>query len=147
MRPLAPLVLLIAASLALTACGPNLPKGVNEDALAQAVDKAVGDDFTCVILAEPGTGKTVWKAGLGHACRVQYPSCLTKTVIDDEQFAREAAKTGAPPLRVGCDSVSWVSGRTPKSGLVYGAVMWGKRALPGIEIARRLDGVFADSGL
>jgi hypothetical protein len=43
--------------------------------------------------------------------------------------------------------VSWAAGPTAREGVVYAAVMYGERALPGIEIARRLDEAFRDAGL
>ncbi len=61
-------------------------------------------------------------------------------------MARTAAKTGVP-VATGCQTVSWAAGPAGHSQLVYGAVMAGARALPGIEISRRMGEVFANAGL
>ncbi len=66
----------------------------------------------------------------------------TRTAID---AAKAAARRGET-LKTSCGDVSWASGPTPRKGVYYTAVMQGKLAMPGMEIARRMDGVFKDTG-
>jgi hypothetical protein len=136
----------LAAVIGLSGCAPHLPKSVNEATLQQQIASTIGDLNTCVILAESGSGKVAWVNGLPAACRIKYSACTVDKLISVKDLAQSAAKTGLP-VATGCQSVSWAAGPAGHGKLVYGAVMSGERALPGIEIRRRLDEVFAHSGL
>jgi hypothetical protein len=138
-----PLVLIACAGLA--ACGPGLPKSVDPAALEASVGRVMGDDFTCVILVDKTSGKQVWKSGLNQSCRNAYPACTSSAEITVYDLAKSAAKGAA--VTTGCQSVSWAAGQAGKGPYAYAAVMYGKRAMPGMEMSRRLDAVFADAGL
>ena len=131
--------------LFIAACAPKGPEGVDPDLLAQAVGESVGDPGTCVVLAERDSGKIVWKSAKSYVCARTLPSCVTSAETSVEALAKEAAKGGV--LMTGCSNVTWAAGPTRREGLVFAAVMQGERALPGIEIARRLDKAFERAGL
>ena len=143
MKPLKASVL--TAALAMAACSPSGPKGVDTNVLAEAVGEAVGDPGTCVVLAERGSGKIVWRSAKSYVCGRTLPSCVTPAERSVEDLAKEAAKGAV--LTTGCSNVTWAAGPTRRENLVYAAVMQGERALPGIEIARRLDKAFERAGL
>lgn len=109
------------------------------------VGAAVGDSSTCVVVAETGTGKELWRSSNMTICTVEREACVRPGTTNVLQLADAVAK-GAEPVVTGCESVSWASGKTPK-GSSYAAVMYGERALPGREMARRLDDAFRDAGL
>lgn len=132
------------ACIALAACAPGLPKNVDGDALDEALGRNVGDEFTCVIVVNKTTGKEVWRSGLKQVCRRTYPACTAPGDINVHDLARSAAK-GAK-VSTGCQSVSWAAGQAGRGDYAYAAVMYGKRALPGMEITRRLDAVFSEAG-
>ena len=138
-------VLAVAVLMMLAACAPKGPEGVDPDILAQAVGQSVGDPGTCVVLAERETGKIVWKSAKSYVCARTLPSCVTSAERSVEDLAKEAAKGGV--LMTGCSNVTWAAGPTRRENLVFAAVMQGERALPGIEIARRLDKAFERAGL
>jgi len=138
--------LALSSMLLLAGCSGSLPDGVDKDALMENVGRLVGDSGTCVVLAEAGTGKVLWRSARMTVCTVNREACVrpgSTTVLD----VAEAAAKGAPALTTGCGGVSWAAGPTPREGVVYAAVMYGERALPGMEIARRLDEAFEASGL
>ena len=138
-------VLAFAILPVLAACAPKGPEGVDPDLLARAVGESVGDPGTCVVLAERDSGKIVWKSAKSYVCARTLPSCVTAGERSVEDLAKEAAKGGV--LMTGCSNVAWAAGPTRREGLVFAAVMQGERALPGIEIARRLDKAFERAGL
>lgn len=135
----------LAVVLMLSACAPKAPPGVDLDKLAQAVGEAVGDPGTCVILAQAGSGKILWRSAKSYVCARTLPSCTGPTETSVESLAETAAKGGV--LLTGCSNVSWAAGPTRREGVAFAAVMQGERALPGIEIARRLDKAFERAGL
>jgi hypothetical protein len=143
MKPLTASILM--AAVAMAACSPSGPKGVDTDVLAEAVGEAVGDPGTCVVLAERGSGKIVWRSAKSYVCGRTLPSCVAPTETSVEALAKRTAKGGA--LMTGCSNVSWSAGPTRREDIVFAAVMQGERALPGIEIARRLDKAFERAGL
>lgn len=139
----ASLALVFCANLA--ACGPHLPKSVDQAALEQAVASRMGDVNTCVVMAERATGRIAWTTGLTSACSAKYPACTSDKAIDVRDLAKTAA--GGALVTTGCGTVSWAAGPVGGSKYVYAAVMSGERALPGREIALRLDRIFRDAGL
>ncbi|RYG17236.1 MAG: hypothetical protein EON96_07180 [Caulobacteraceae bacterium] len=139
------LPLVLAACAGLTACGPSLPKSVNADGLKVDIGRVMGDDFTCVILVDKASGREVFKSGLNQSCRNAYPACTSPGEITAYDLAKSAAKGAA--VATGCQSVSWAAGAAGKGPYAYAAVMYGKRALPGMEMTRRLDAVFSNNGL
>ncbi len=140
--------LVLLAALALSACAPDAPPGVDRDALDAAVSKAVGDPATCVLIARAGSGRVLYRYNSATACDRELPSCeaagktkvarLLKTTAGDRQ-----------PRRLSCDTfgdgsrgVGWAAGPIEGTDLVYAAMMEGERAFPGLMMAQRLDGAF-----
>jgi len=149
------LAVLTLALVALGACAPKLPEGVDEARLAQAVGRAIGGPNTCVLLADKA-GKVVWKAGGYITCARNLPTCTGSTAT--AQAVLEGA-IGQPPRFASCPSgsgvntVGWALGRVPVGegradrGLSYVAVMEGERALPGLVVQDRVERAFARAGL
>jgi len=142
---LRPIVLTLGLCAVLGACAPKLPEGVDDYALQEAVAASIGDASTCVVLLDKETGRKVWSHGALTACAAEWAACTRPGTQAVEDLAREAVKGAV--VMTGCESVSWAAGPVGESSLVYGAVMRGERALPGREIARRLEGVFKRAGL
>ena len=141
--PKAALVVLCAVALA--SCAPKPPKGVDEEALSSAIGDAIGDPNTCVVLADAKSGKVIWKYQALNECGRRLPACSasgTRTTID---LARLVAENHGS-VSEGCENVSWAAGPTPRAGVVYASVMQGKRALPGMVMADKLDNVFKSTG-
>jgi len=139
--------------LALAACGPQAPKGVDKAKLDEAVSDAIGDAASCLIIAERATGKVVYRYNTATVCARQLPSCEGPAAHAVKDLLDETLKDGQP-RRLSCSTtadssrgVGWASGVLPQKGLVYAAVMEGKRSFPGLMMADRLDGRFKDLGL
>lgn len=144
--------LLICAALA-AACSPRLPAGVDRHALDTAVNDAIGDPNTCVLLAR-ADGEILYRFGSHMTCGRRLPSCeggqeartagdLLKAVA-----AKPTAKTSScPTVPDGSRSVGWAAGPTARHDLVFVAVMEGSTAPPGMVIADKLSGAFAKAGL
>ena len=130
----------------IAACSGKLPEGVDKAVLLQNVGAAIGDSATCVVLAQASSGQVIWRSSSMTVCSVGRQACTKPGETTVLKLAEDVAK-GAPPVTTGCESVSWAAGPTTREGVVYAAVMYGERALPGMEIARRLEGAFKDSGL
>jgi hypothetical protein len=149
------IAVLSLAALALAACSPGAPKGVDKDTLDAAVSRAIGDPDSCLLIAEQGSGKLVYRYNTHTACARPLPSCdvavpATQTI---DQLLKATMKDGQPRT-LSCSSttdasrgVGWASGPIPGKGLVYAAVMEGDRAFPGRMMADRLAGAFKDAGL
>ncbi len=146
-------VLLIAA-LALGACSPGAPKGVDKDQLDAAVSRAIGDPASCLLIAEQANGKLVYRYNTHSACARALPSCagangsqtvdqLLKATIKDGQTRTLSCGSTADASR----GVGWAAGPIPGKGLVYAAMMEGDRAFPGRMMADRIARAFKDAGL
>lgn len=144
--------LLTCAALTMAACSPKLPAGVDRHALDLAVNDAIGDPNTCVLLARPD-GVILYRFGSHMTCGRRLPSCegegartagdLLKAVA-----AKPTAKTAScPTVPDGSRSVGWASGPTARHELVFVGVMEGTTAPPGMVIADKLSGAFAEAGL
>jgi hypothetical protein len=150
MRTLATLGL---AALAISACSPGAPKGVDKAKLDEAISNAIGDPATCVMIAEQATGKVVYRYNNHTACARSLPACdtpgertiedLVKATVKDGQARALSCYTTADASR----GVGWASGPLAAKGLVYAAVMEGDRAFPGRMIADRLERAFKKVGL
>lgn len=148
--------LVVLAVAGLSACSPKLPAGVDETVLAQSVGRQIGSASTCVMIAEAGSGKLVWRGGGYVTCARDLPSC------DGAQTTAEKllqANLGKPSRFFSCDSgsapgntVGWAIGPVPTGAgkparnLTYVAVMEGERALPGLEIKDRVEQAFQKAG-
>ena len=138
------LVVVLSAAV-LTSCAPKPPSGVDERALIEAIGEAIGDPGTCVVLAQAKTGKVIWQYQALTQCSTPVPSCEGSGIRTTDDLARATA-LGGPSVRSGCQNVSWASGPTPRADVIYAAMMQGKRAMPGIVMADRLDQAFKDTG-
>ncbi|WP_372784219.1 hypothetical protein [Phenylobacterium sp.] len=143
------------ALLALGACSPGAPKGVDKDQLDAAVSRAIGDPASCLLIAEQVSGKLVYRYNTHTACARALPSCAGPGAGQQtlEQLLNATLKDGQPRT-LSCSStadasrgVGWAAGPIPGKGLVYAAVMEGDRAFPGRMMADRLAKSFHDVGL
>jgi hypothetical protein len=145
------------ASLALAACEPTGPKGIDSELLTQQVSKAIGDPNTCVLIVEKATAKVVFRFGDYTTCALGRPSCDGDGTLSTDDLAKLAA---AGDVRTkSCDAtgdagrVGWASGPiTPSAGTAYGdlayaANMQGPTVLPGREIKARLESAFRKAGM
>ncbi len=147
--------LVIAIVWALGGCaGPPAEKGLPVDALHDAIAVSVGDPSTCVLLADRVTGKVVYRYGEAFNCVRGVPACDRPGAMSATQALALASIAGGravscPSNADGSREVGWAEGRaTSKTrDLVYSAMMEGERALPGHEIAARLDEAFHKAGL
>lgn len=135
---------ILLAAAWLVGCSPNLPDGVDAKRLTDTVGAVIGDPATCVILAQKGTGKVLWRSSRRQVCAQERQACTRPGLTTPEALIKDAAK--GLTLQTGCESVSWAAGPTPRADIVYAAVMYGERALPGREIAYRLDSAFKTAG-
>jgi len=139
--------------LALAACAPSAPKGVDRSALDEAISSAIGDPSTCVMIAERGSGRIVYRYNSNIACARTLPSCEGPAMQTVEGLAKAVAKDGRPRA-LSCDTladasrgVGWAAGPLERPELVYAAMMEGDRAFPGRMMAERLVRAFAKVGL
>jgi len=146
--PLAALAVLVAA------CSPPLPSGVDSNRLQNAVGDAVGDPNTCVLIAEAGTGRNVWRYGTSRACGLAWPACSGTEVRTVEQLMKTAGREGAE-IWASCPSntdrsrtVAWAAGPVPgRPELVFTAVMEGPNTPPGVVLGDKLRGALERGGL
>jgi len=150
MRVAAALALL---GLALSACSPGAPKGVDKAKLDEAVSDAIGDPASCLMIAERGSGKIVYRYNTATACDRALPSCEGANLRKVKDLAGLVAKDGQPRT-LSCNTtadasrgVSWAAGPLPAKGLAYAAVMEGTRTFPGRMMAERIEPRLHDLGL
>jgi hypothetical protein len=141
----------LALFLALAACAPAGPK-LPSAALDQAIANAIGDPTTCVIIAERATGKTVYAYNAGFDCSRGLPACDRPGALTARQalgFAAAGRDASCNSVPDGSRTVGWAEGRvkSTRGDFIYSAVMEGDRALPGHEMAARLDDAFSAAGL
>lgn len=137
-----------AAILALSACAPTAPPGVDQDELDAAVSKAIGDPATCVLIGKAGSGRLLYRYNTATACDRELPACdgpglskvgkLLERTAKDGQVRQLSCNTRADASR----GVGWASGPVAGTDLVYAAMMEGERAFPGRMMADRLEGAF-----
>ncbi|MHB8531078.1 MAG: hypothetical protein ACYC8V_16395 [Caulobacteraceae bacterium] len=151
---------LAAASLlavALGACakgGGGASGGLPAAALDSAIGGTIGDPTTCVLIVDPASGRTLYQYGVSFNCGRPLPACdRPGTLTARSAVALAATPDGrgasCPTSPDGSRTVGWAEGRIvgARRPLVYSAVMEGQRALPGHEMAGRLDDVFSNLGL
>jgi len=144
-----------AVGAILAACSaPGGRSGLPSDALDHAIADRIGDPDTCVLLAERTTGKIVYRYGQQFNCVRGLPACDRPGFLSATEALRLATVPGGrgascPSNGDSARMVGWAEGPVPSQtrNLVYSAVMEGETALPGHEIAERLDGVFRRAGL
>ena len=146
-------LLVILPVLALAACSPRLPRGVDPDRLTAAISEAVGDPNTCVLIAPSGTSRVAFRYNSRITCARPLPACSgpgQRTVGD---LLKAVARDGAPRAAScasspdGSRGVAWAAGPVAGRGLIYAAVMEGERAFPGRMVSERLARAFRDAGL
>jgi hypothetical protein len=140
-------------ALALSACSPTAPKGVDKAVLDEAVSRAIGDPTTCVMLAEQGSGRVVYRYNTATTCDRDLPACETPETRTVGDLVKLTAKDGKV-RQLSCDTttdasrgVGWAAGPIPGKPLVYAAAMEGDRAFPGRMMAERLSAAFKRAGL
>jgi len=146
---------LVVGSLCFAACSrPHAGRGLPSDALDAAIGPAIGDPTTCVLLADPTSGKVVYRYGEQFNCERALPACDRAGTLSARTALAFAATPGGreascPSSADGSRTVGWAQGRSKSrmGALLYSAVMEGDRALPGHEIAARLAGAFGRAGL
>jgi hypothetical protein len=148
---LASLALALTA-LALCACGPRLPKGVDAGKLDEAVSDAIGAPQTCMLIGRQGSGEVIWRYNTHTICARTLPACDGPGVRTVADLLQATAKDGQPRT-LSCNSaadasrgVGWSSGVIQGRGLVWAAVMEGERALPGRIMAEKVEGALQDAG-
>ena len=138
----------LAATLGLSACGPDAPPGVNRDDLDAAVSKAIGDPSTCVLIAKAGSGRLLYRYNTATACDRELPACDVPGVTKIAAVLKATA-SNSQTRTLSCNSTSdasrgvgWAAGPIEGTDLVYAAMMEGDRAFPGRMMADRLAGAF-----
>jgi hypothetical protein len=145
--------LLAGAALTLAACSPSAPPGVDRDQLDEAVSRAVGDPNTCVLIAEAGSGRVLYRYNTATACAKAYPACDSsgarelKDLLEQTAKDRQARTLSCNTLADASRGVGWASGPIAGTALVYAAMMEGDRAFPGRMMADRLDSAFRRAGV
>jgi hypothetical protein len=141
------------AALALCACQPGAPPGVDKDRLDEAVSRAVGDPNTCVLIAPSGTSKVAFRYNSRITCARPLPACSGPGQQTVGDLLKAVARDGAPRTAScpsspdGSRGVAWAAGPVAGRGLIYAAVMEGERAFPGRMVSERLARAFKDAGL
>jgi hypothetical protein len=134
----------------LSACSPGAPPGVDREQLDAAVSRAIGDPNSCLLIAEAGSGKVLYRYNTHTACERKLPSCegSDKSETKIAQLLERTAQTRAA-VQLSCDSledasrgVGWAAGPIEGTDMVYAAMMEGDRAFPGRMMADRLEGAF-----
>src|SRR5438552_732457 len=67
--------LALAGALALAACAPSGPPGVDRDELDAQVSKAIGDPASCLLIAKAGSGRVLYRYNSATACDRELPNC------------------------------------------------------------------------
>ena len=158
MRTTIALLAVAASALALAACEPTGPKGIDNELLTQQVSKAIGDPNTCVLIVEKTSAKVVFRYGDYTTCATARPSCGGPATLTTDDLAKLAAAGDARTLSCDApgeagDRVGWASGPiTPTPGTAYGdlayaANMQGASILPGREIKVRVESAFRKAGM
>jgi hypothetical protein len=132
--------------------GKGAGAGLPTAALDHAIADVVGDPDTCVLLADAATGKIVYRYGQPFNCERGVQACDRPGAISAIQaFASRPGgrEVSCPSNADGSRMAGWAAGRATSSrrNLTYSALMEGQTALPGHEIAARLDGAFRRAGL
>ncbi len=138
---------------AVSGCSGPAAEKLPVDSLHDAIAKAVGDPGTCVLIADAG-GKVLYRYGEAFNCVRGLPACDRPGDLSATEALQLAHTVGGraascPSLPDGSRAVGWAEGpvASRRRTLIYSAMMEGQTALPGHEIASRLDEAFATAGL
>jgi hypothetical protein len=141
------------ALILLAACAPGAPPGVDKARLDEAVSRAVGDPNTCVLIAEKGSGKVLYRYNTATACARAFPDCEGPGTMKTKDLLEAVAKDGRPRT-LSCNTVAdasrgvgWAAAPIAGRDWVYAAMMEGDRTFPGLMMADRLEGAFRRAGL
>lgn len=147
-RPPEALAAAALAAVSLAACSPTAPPGVDKAELDAAVSRAIGGPNSCVLIAEAGSGRVVYRYNSATTCARTFPACDAPGSRQVEDLLKATAKD-RQPRALSCDTtadasrgVGWASGPIAGTDLVYAAMMEGDRAFPGRMMADRLEGAF-----
>jgi hypothetical protein len=148
-RPPEALAVAAAAALfLLTACSPGAPPGVDRDELDAAVSRAIGDPNSCLLIAQMGSGRVLYRYNSATVCDREFPACNRPGKTKTGKLLEATAHDGRP-RQLSCNTtadasrgVGWASGPIAGTDLVYAAVMEGDRSFPGRMMAERLDRAF-----
>jgi len=139
--------------LALGACAPRLPDGVDASRLTEAISQAIGDPNTCVLIAPAGSAGVAYRYNTRMVCSRALPACVGQDRQTVDDLLKAVASDGAPraascsSVADGSRGVAWAAGPVAGRGLIYAAVMEGEQAFPGRMMSERLARAFADAGL
>jgi hypothetical protein len=138
----------LLGALALAACQPSAPPGVDREQLDDAVSRAVGDPNTCVLIAKAGSGKLLYRYNTPSVCARELPACAGPGMSKPSKLLEATAKD-RQPRTLSCNTaadasrgVGWAAGPIEGTDYVYAAVMEGERSFPGLMMADRLKGAF-----
>jgi hypothetical protein len=140
-------------ALALSACSPTAPPGVDREQLDAAVSRAIGDPNSCLLIAQAGSGKLYYRYNTHTACERELPSCegadprKLDQLLERTVKSRTASQLSCNTLADASRGVGWAAGPIAGTDLVYAAMMEGDRAFPGRMMADRLDGAFRRAGV
>jgi hypothetical protein len=144
---------IVGAGLLAAACAPGAPPGVDKAKLDEAVSRAIGDPMTCVMIAEAGTGRVVYRYNTASVCARTMPACEGAGERGVGDLVALTAKDGKVRT-LSCDTtvdgsrgVGWAAGPIAGKPLVYAAAMEGERGFPGRIMAERLERGFKAAGL
>jgi hypothetical protein len=117
--------------------------------LDQAIGNAIGDPNTCVLLADARTKRVLYRYGSSFNCGRDLPACDRPGQLSADRALALAMVNGGramscPSNADASRAVGWAEGQAPSriGNLMYSAVMEGQMALPGHEMASRLDEAF-----
>jgi hypothetical protein len=151
------MMLLFTTALSLADCTKPAASGAGGlpgGALDQAIGRAIGDPSTCVLLADASSGKVLYRYGESFNCVRGVPACDRPGFLSATQALALASRPGGRGVSCasvadGSRTVGWAEGTVvgKRAGLIYSAVMEGQTALPGHEMAARLDDAFQQAGM
>ncbi|MBL8557032.1 MAG: hypothetical protein JNL41_22355, partial [Phenylobacterium sp.] len=102
--------------MALAACSPTAPPGVNRDDLDAAISKAVGGPNTCVLIAQATSGRVNYRYNSATACAREWPACdaagtrKLKDLLDATAKDRQPRMLSCNTMADGSRGVGWSAG-------------------------------------
>ena len=146
--------LLVSGFALLAACNAPKEPTLKSDVLTAQIETSIGDPNTCVLIVDRATGRTVYSYNDGFDCVRGLPACDRPGFLSARQALAlantpDGRETSCNSVPDGSRTVGWAEGRVPstKHDFIYSAVMEGDRALPGHEMAARLEENFTNAGL
>jgi hypothetical protein len=125
---------------------------VSSAAVDTAVNDAIGDPNSCVLIGKTGGG-VVYQYGTHEVCGASWPTCQGSASGAVASLLAQVSKGGAP-VEVSCPSnpdgsrgVAWAAGPVEGHALAYAARMEGPATPPGRVIAEKLKTAFKRAGL